>query len=187
MHATKQSGFGVVAIIVVILVVVGLGYIGYRVYTANINQTGNTTQNSNAQNNGTQDTATYLDIKELGAKIKLSDGIKDAVYGAVSTDDNGSKAVGISAQSLIDKSNMCAPENHTLGLVEATKVAPTYVGGSEPLPVDSKTLFKLGDTYYFYHPPQNQACLTTTQADSDLITDKINAFKEAFRTIQLDN
>ncbi len=189
MQATKQSGFGVVAIVIAILVVVGLGYIGYRVYTANNNQTGNTAQNSNAQNNGTQDTATYLDIKELGVKIKLSDGIKDAVYAPFDVPaTDGSQVYGISAQSLIDKEtgDNCSAAHGALGLIRATTIAPTYVGGQQTLPVDNKTLFKFGDTYYQYVRPQAYGC-AQDQITSDMVSSKVDAFAQAFTTVQLDN
>jgi len=178
----KQSGFGIIAIIVIVLVVGVLGFVGWRIFTAqsSSNNTGN-----NQTNNTQPSTDTYLNIKELGVKIKLSDEIKDAVYSVVPTSD-GSKGVGISAQSLVDKSSECSPSNFTLGLIEAMSTAPTSVSG-QPASPDNKTLFKLGDTYYWYRPPQNQTCLTDNQADINMVANKLDAFKQAFSTIQLDN
>lgn len=195
----KQAGFGAVVIVAAVLVVAMLGLLGWKLYSlyskpsaypmATANQatprTGNT-QTNTAGSTSTSDQATYLDIKELGIKIKLNNQISDAIYSIVPTTD-GSKGAGISAQSLVGRSAACSPSNFTLGLIEATTTAPTYVGGQQALPVDNKTLFKFGDTYYWYRPPQNQGCLTTAQNDVDLISSKLNAFKQAFATVQLDN
>ncbi len=187
----KQSGFGIAVIIVAVLVLAGLGLIGYRLYgaynkpvakTTTTSSQAGSTQTNNTGSASTSDQATYLDIKELGIKIKLNSQISDAIYSIVPTTD-GSKGAGISAQSLVDKSTDC---NSALGLIEETTTAPTLVSGQQATP-DNKSLFKLGDTYYWYRPPQNQGCLTTAQADVALISSKLNAFEQAFTTVQLDN
>ena len=187
MDDKRQAGFGAVIVVVAILVLAGLGFIGWRLHSSYSKPAAKTTTGSSQTTNpNTSDQATYLDIKELGIKIKLNSQISDAVYSIVPTTD-GSKGAGISAQSLVDKSATCSASNATLGLIEATTTAPTYVGGQQPLPVDNKKLFKIGSTYYWYRPPQNQGCLTTAQADVDLISSKINAFEQAFTTVRLDN
>lgn len=186
MHTAKQSGFGVIAIIVAILVVVGLGYVGYRVYTANNNQTGNSTQGSNTQNNSTQDTATYLDIKELGVKIKLSDGIKDAVYSA-STSTDGSQFARISTQSLQSQSNnTCGTSFGPLGTITKASGTPEQVFGGTSRTVDNTTTFKFGnDTYVFIASPQAQ-CSTDSSVQALADQQRITFFTD-FKTVQLDN
>ena len=184
-----------VIIIVAILVLAGLGYLGYRLYssskgtatktTTTSSQT-SSTQTNNTSNTSTPSQATYLDIKELGIKILLNSQISDAMYSVVPTTD-GSKGVGISAQSLLDKSADCSPSNFTLGLIEATTTAPTLVGGQQKIIPDNKSLFKFGNTYYWYRPPQNQTCLTDNQTDIDTVASKLNAFEQAFATAQPDN
>lgn len=201
MNATRQSGFGVVAIIIAILVVVALGYVGYRVYTANTNkpastnntatnnQTGNNTQDSNTQNNGMQDTATYLDIKELGVKIKLSDGVKDAVYSynAPTTQTQTYATFGgsayISTQTLTNKDAACSSERGPLGAI--VKITGNTDGLGNTLVADNNTVFKLGDNFYRYEGPQT-ACSNDSSVNS-LASEQIAALKEAFKTIQLDN
>jgi hypothetical protein len=128
----------------------------------------------------------YLDIKELGIKILLNSQISDAIYKVVPPSSDGAKRVGISAQSLLDRSANCDPANYTLGLIVVTTTAPTYIGGEKPLPVDNKALFKFGDTYYWYVPPQNSECLSHSQADSNKIGSNLDAFRESFKTVQLD-
>ena len=108
------------AIIVAVLVVAGLGLIGWKLYslyskpsantttTSNqaTHQTGNTQTNTTGNTSASDQTA-YLDIKELGIKIKLDDSIKDVVY-SYSTANNSQHpqyvgGVNLSSQSLINK------------------------------------------------------------------------------------
>lgn len=183
------------AIIVVILVIGVLGFVGWRVFVA---QTGNSSTGNNQTGNTQPSTDTYLDIKELGVKIKLSDSIKDAVYApmkSLSTDE--AKVFGISSQALIDSNTNnngeCAASQAPLGFIRATTVAPTYVGSDRPLPIDNQRLFKINDTYYDYSDPQgtNSCGLTkssgTTYITSDLLTSKLHAIAESFKTLQLDH
>jgi hypothetical protein len=204
----KQAGFGVVPIIVIIAAIAVLGFVGFRLLTtqsskpATNNATAHTqtspasNQPSNTQTSATPaQTDTYLHIKELGIKIKLSDGIKDAVYSMFQPQpDDGAKVIGISAQSLIDSSAVnkqinCSASSGALGIITETTTAPTYVGGQEPFPVDNKSLFKFGSTYYQYQAPQTQCGISGPgyEALQQSMAQKQAAFAEAFKTVQLDN
>ncbi len=108
----KIEGFGIVGIIVIAVGLVIVGLVGWRVWDANrTKESSNTTTNQQESNGGTQPTpqpsATYLDIKELGVKVKLSEDIKDAVY-YYDVNYNAQypdyPQVTISTQSLIDRS-----------------------------------------------------------------------------------
>lgn len=199
MNSNKQSGFSAVIGVVAIIIVIGvLGLIGWRLYnqpktmkTANATPT---TTNSPANPTSTTSTTkatitpqgTYLDIKELGIKILLNSQINDAIYSIVPTTD-GSKGAGISAQSLVNLSAACSTSHYTLGLIEATTTAPTNVNGQTATP-DNKSLFKINNTYYWYRPPQNEACVTSgDQTTANAIGNKLSAFEQAFTTAQSDN
>jgi hypothetical protein len=108
MNDQQQAGFGAGTIIAAVLVLAGLGLIGWKLYslyskpvakttsqgTTQTSTTSNT--QTNTTNTSTSDQATYLDIKELGIKIKLSVSIKDAVYAMYYTPStDGSTVVGV--------------------------------------------------------------------------------------------
>jgi Tfp pilus assembly protein PilX len=87
---TKQLGFSVVEVLVVILVIAALAVTGLLLYqrhkpisTKNnaTNPTQSTTQPQSTTTTQTHQTATqYLTIKEWGVKMPLSNSIKDAYY-----------------------------------------------------------------------------------------------------------
>lgn len=179
--------------VAIIVTVALLGLVGWSLYSHyygsqnSVTTSGSqnpkpTTSNPNASTPQPQ----YLDFKELGIKITLNNQISDAVYApfeAPQTD--GSTVIGISAQSLIAKDATCSASRGILGLIRESTTAPTYIGGT--LPVDNKSVFRFGDTYYQYISPQSAGCFTTTQADSGLISSKLSAFRQAFATAQPDS
>jgi hypothetical protein len=191
MSHKNQSGFILMA--VTIIVTIGLlGLVGWSLYSHYYSSQNSATTGSQSPKPTISNPSAatpqpkYLDIKELGVKITLSSQISDAVYApfeAPQTD--GSTVIGISAQSLIAKDATCAASRGILGLIRASTIAPTYIGGT--LPVDNKSVFMFGDTYYQYISPQSAGCFTTTQADSGLISSKLSAFRQAFTTLQPDS
>jgi Tfp pilus assembly protein PilV len=89
--SSKQSGFSIVEGVIAIVVIAVLGFIGWTVYSNyNTNHTtkvsdqtssSQPTQPSTSSSTNTPiSTDTYLTIKELGIKLKLSDNIKDLTY-----------------------------------------------------------------------------------------------------------
>ena len=86
-----QSGFGTTVILLIVLVIAALavtGVVVYRYHKLNIgkNSAATSSSQSTGQQQGTtttqsaQVTTPYLDVKEWGIKIPLSDSIKGAYY-----------------------------------------------------------------------------------------------------------
>jgi uncharacterized membrane protein YfhO len=112
---TKQSGFGIVTVIVALVVILAIGGTGFAIYKHNKKDTkSDSTQttaskpkNTTADNSQTAQPATqYLVIKEWGIQVPLSDPIKDAYYvvSNSSSDANGNPdSVWLSLASLKDK------------------------------------------------------------------------------------
>src|SRR5690242_15243454 len=169
MHS-KQSGFSIVEAVIAIVIIAVLGLVGWTAYnaynhptkkTANATtNTSNTNQPSKETTNGTTTTPqnTYLDMKEIGVKMTLNSSISDAVYAPFDTPStDGTKSYGISAQSLIksETKDYCEARHAPLGIVIAPTTAPSTIVG--PVPVDNKSVFKFGSTYYEYIRPQNDS------------------------------
>ncbi|HXH26676.1 MAG TPA: hypothetical protein VNG90_02185, partial [Candidatus Acidoferrum sp.] len=139
-----------------------------------------------------QAATTYLDIKELGIKIKLDASIKDAVYSVKSASSGGGQFAYISTQSLTDKSGgTCSPNNGSIAAI--TKASGTLQqvfggpDGTRPIPpVDNTTVFKFGsDTYVFISPPQ--ATCSEDSTIQALANQQKAIFFNDFKTVQLDN
>jgi len=178
---SKQSGFGVVEIIIAVLVVAALAYGGYRLYGHFSKPAANTTNRQSNQENITTATttpqSTYLDIKELGIKIKLDDSIKDAIYVA-GTSTDGSQFAYISTQTLTDKSNgSCNPAKGSFASITKTPDAVRSV--------DNARVFKLGNNYIFITGPQ--AICSDDQTVQDLANQQKTTLFNDFKTVQLDN
>lgn len=196
MNNQQQAGFGAAIIIAAVLVIAVLGLIGWKLYSLYSKPVAKTTTNqaSNTQtgttgNTNTSDQATYLDIKELGIKIKLDVSIKDAAYAMYYTPStDGSTVVGISTQSLIDKEtgNYCEASHGPLGIIIKTSDPNYQTGPNTTIAPNGKDIFKLGNNYYWYRKPQNDGCAVgqVTPAMQDAA---ISAFAQAFTTVQLDN
>ena len=187
--SNKQPGSKKILGIITAAVLVGiLGFISWKVYNQPSKRVGNAATNYTNQPTRAIETAatvtaqgTYLDMKELGVKVTLDSSFSDATYSVRPSLNDGSSAVDITAQSLTDKG--CGTD--TLGLVVESPYAPKNLQGT--LPVDNKTVFQFGNKYYQYIAPQNLGCLSDSQADLSLYSSKLQAFKQAFTTLQSDN
>ena len=198
MTTKQQSGFGVVPIISIVAVVAILGLLGFKMLTmqsskptansvANNQTSPASSQPSSSQTSATPAQAdTYLHIKELGIKIKLSDDIKDVVYKA-GTGSDGGQFAQISTQSLTDQSNgACGVDAAPFGTITKASGSPEHVFGGTSRTVDNKTTFKFGtDTYVFLSGPQ-AACSDSATLQYPLGQRK-SEFFDAFKTVQLDN
>ncbi|HXH26674.1 MAG TPA: hypothetical protein VNG90_02175 [Candidatus Acidoferrum sp.] len=195
MNNKKQVGFGVVEIVVGVLIVAVLAYGGYRLYGHFSKPTSTTDTNTSSSRSSTSSNTTpqvtYLDIKELGIKIQLSDSIKDAIYSynaPTSQTRQTSPTFGgdanISTQTLANKDAACGlSKGDPLGTV--VKWTGDTDNSGNVLTANNTTVFKLGGNYYRYEGPQT-ACSDDSSINL-LATEQIAAFREAFKTVQLDN
>lgn len=90
---TKQSGFGIVQALIIVVIIVAIGAGGWFVYQHNRTQSTDAAGNPTGQqtNNTPTQSVSYLTITEWGVKLPLTSGIKDAYYtvGTGSVDQNG--------------------------------------------------------------------------------------------------
>jgi len=179
MSKEKQFGFGVVEIIVTVLIVAVLAYGGYRLYghfSKPAATSGSQTNTISGNQSNTQAATTYLDIKELGIKIKLDASIKDAVYSV-----SGSTAT-LSTTSIIQQSNgACSLSNGGLAAVTAYSSNVDPIRGVQLIP-NGTTIFQVGAKYIVVTLP-GAPCWS----GSDLGSQQRTAFVGAFKTAQLDN
>ena len=185
----KNAGFGVVGIVLAVAVVGLVGFIGWRLYDTNKTQQNNSTNQADqasitpAENNtpdsSQADAATYLDIKELGVKIKLSDDIKDLTYSAQTLSD-GSKTARFSTKTLASVDPNCDASFGPLGSLEMTTVDTDRTGAKKV--VDNVGIFKLGD-YYISYSSSQALC---SDKVSGITGQPSSAFREALKTMQLD-
>lgn len=109
----RQAGFGPIELLVAIGVIVVLGAVGWVMYQRHISdnkpKAATTTSQTTSQQHSTTTTqpqpVAYLDIKEWGMKLPLSDTVKDAYYvvpTGISSDADGRPsaiALGLTSMS----------------------------------------------------------------------------------------
>lgn len=184
--AAKQSSrFSLPIVMLAALVIVAIiGFTGWIIYertssSGMANHVATTTEPPQVK---------YLDIKEIGVRIPLDSSTADVVYAPFDA-ASGPPAFGISAQSLVDRSggSRCLAASGVLGLVIAT-TNPTVITGahstSQLIP-DNKTVFKFGQTYIRYVPPQNDGC-SNGNVTHDMVQSRQEAFAQAFAKLQRD-
>ncbi len=124
----RQSGFGIVQIVLVVFVIAVMGVTGLVVYQhhktnsakdkAAASNTQTTTQPQNTTTTQTQQTTSdYLTITEWGVKLPLSDHIKSAKYvvGTSFSNDQDGKPSGVFLGLTSLSDNSCNPSNNNNG------------------------------------------------------------------------
>ena len=196
MSSKNQSGFSIALVaIIAVLVVSVIGFISWNSYHQPQKQEASITpsnSNTNIQPSKaimtsvtTTSAGTYLDIKELGIKIKLDDSIKDTTY-TVKTDTDGSQFAYISTQALTNSSKgTCGADKGSFASITKATGTPQQVFLKATAPVDNSTVFKFGsNTYIFITRPQ-YACSQDTTA-SNLFSKQQATFFNDFKTVQPD-
>lgn len=190
MSNKNQSGFSIVLVAIVTVLVIGLiGYVGWSAYHQSQTKVASTTPSNSTSSTPPKETTTaattttagtYLDIKELGIKITLDDSIKDATYTYDPTLNAQSdpQQVSISTKSLVSTSSTAC----ILGTIIRTN-NQNLTGA--PLVPNGSTIFKLGNYYYYLNNPQ--ALCTNNTAANQLETLQQTTFRNDFKTIQPDN
>ncbi|MFD0634107.1 hypothetical protein [Catenulispora yoronensis] len=126
--------------------------------------------------------ATYLDIKEMGIKIKLSDDIKDAVY-LYDTSYPATPMAKISSNTMLNKPGWCDLKNEpAFGLITERKSLAMPDGGT--LKVDNTTVFQVGTNYFVYTSPQSPCAKNSDDQATEVSL--LASFKQALTTMQAD-
>lgn len=171
-----QEGFGVLPIILIVLVVAAIGGVGWTVYQNNKTKPTGASQDNSSNNQQSVDqqpsdstpdpTVTYLEIKEWGVKLPLSENIKDGYYtfiGSNQGNDGKPNTAWIGLNSLNASGCNIAeagPKANATPLGSIVRVLP-----DEKHPVQGKAyteLYPNGATingyYYAYIVWQNKSC-----------------------------
>lgn len=183
----KNFGFGVVEVLVIVVAILIVGYIGWRAYETGKSKT--STQTDSQSNTGTSrqtnapagsaDVSTYLDVKELGVKIKLDSGVMDATY-AVQTLSDGSLVARFSTQSFAALDPACDAQSGQLGALERSTTDIDRLGNK--LVPDGKEVFKFGN-YYFTYATSQALCSAKVQS---AVGAAMEAFRSSLTTLQSD-
>ena len=188
MLMAKNKGFGIVGVVLIIAGLAIAGFVGWRVYESYAKDANSKNSNSQSNTNGSRSTATYLDIKEFGVKIKLSDSIKDATYyydSEYATKYPTTPYISISTKSLADNSNgTCSASASISPLGMIQRFSSDQDGLGNKLVPNNTTIFKIRGYYYMVRTPQ--AACSTDKSILDLATSQRKTFFEDFKTIQAE-
>ena len=175
-EAEQTAGFGAIGSILIIIVIILIGVIGWRIYDTE--KTTSTSPTSSPQP-PPQPPATYLDIKELGVKIKLDDSVKDAIY-TVKSGSDGSQTAYFSTKSLTLVDPACGPNDVALAALSKSKMDTDQFG--RKLVVNNHSVFKFGDYYFTSSGPQ-AAC---SDKDQPAQSEAVKALLRSLTTLQPD-
>lgn len=175
----NSAGFGLTVVVVAIVALVVVGLVGWRLFDASKARPSQQQSNDQNPSNAQIDMAAYLDVKELGIKLKLDNQVRDATY-AIQKLDDGSLVARFSTRSLAASDPACGAESGQLGALEKSTMN-TDRAGNQLVP-DGQTVFKLGDYYYTYAVSQALCSETIRSA----VGPAMAAFRESLKTIQLD-
>jgi hypothetical protein len=184
LHSTSKAGFGMAGIVVILAMTGAIIWKTYDgVHTKQNNSADKTTSDPSPNNEkftaNPNGATTYLTIKELGIKIKLSTDIKDTTYGIKSLSD-GSLVAYFSTQSLASQDPACDAKFGPLGSIEKTAVDTDRTGAKKV--VDNVSTFKVGDNYFSYSAPQALCSEKVRGVEGTQRT----AFIEALKSLQSD-
>jgi hypothetical protein len=192
----QENGFGMLGIAMVIAFVLLIGIVIITAYQSSHKQnaatphqnTGNTSpsQPSNQPDSNAQPTDKYMDIKELGVKIKLNSATQDDTYRYSAPITSGDNALIFNpAMQKVDAGNPnCNVNAGYIGMIQRSK-DPTYFShGSERVMVDNVTSFKIGDYYYVFAPSDSECSqdAMVAQQRAGFAQD----FRDVFRSIHQD-
>jgi Tfp pilus assembly major pilin PilA len=184
---SNQGGFAAVELVLIIVVIVLLAAVGYLVYknqhkTTTVTATTKSAAVATPVTTPKADTTKYLNITELGVRIKLTANIQDAYYAlSTKTYNNGLPWVYLSVHSLDNYSGCKAtPEQPGLASVGTFKQ-----GDTDPVTGDYSKAYpdapKIGDLYYDVNGNQYDC---TLQKDYVLYTNARTELLGAYKTIE---
>lgn len=190
-ESSSRSGFSVVVIVVLVVLISLLGFVGWNLWETNRTkqvapESSNYRQGSSNEHVDQEDATkndSYFKIEELGIKIKFNNEIKDAIYTSKLDNEQYPRAF-FSTQTLSEKSQQCSSAGTAppLGSIMVTKQSVNELGAE--LVADGKNVLKLDDTFVVWQSPQ--APCSTDSIIEELASKQRSAFKESFKTVQLD-
>ena len=182
----NQSGFSVIEVLLIVLVVAALAVIGFVVYqrhkpssaknSAAISQTQTNTQST--QTTPTNQNANTFTIPELNAKMTLPDGLapSDLKYSISSLE--GEPAAGFTTMSLeqADGTSNCSASLASIGVIWRT---------TKNVASGSVFVKQIGQYYYAFEKPQG-SCTGNVTAGK-LEQSQTSLLQQAFETITVIN
>ena len=192
----KQAGFSIVEALVIIMGIVIVGTAGFVVYQHNRPKVSEAAQSDTQTNNTKPATDTdpkpvvaYLEIKEWGVRLPLTDAIKDAYY-VLSVSSAGTDGVPdqvhLGLRSL--DSSGCSAEGSNQGqdsaLATIFRVKPGYVDpvSNKPTTQEHPNGVTIGDYYYVVLGRPNTS-LSTCKAPQAALESADAAFSAVQRGI----
>jgi len=182
MSTHKQSGFGMLAIIVIVAVLAIIGYTGYRVYTAFVNKpTG--PQNVTADSN-----AGYVVIEEWAVRFKPVAGLNGVTTAIVSSTRPHATEAMLMTPAMealaIPACNSKASGSRPLGAIVRTSTAEDL---SQHMSSD-RLLKKIGSYYYYYYKP-SELCDTSASSTAidKLQNDTLNQIESSVTSLEALN
>lgn len=151
MKRLNQTGFGLLGVILIIILVAAIGGAGWLVYSNQKDKKAATQEaivSENTETNSGTALNGYLGIPELGIELKLADGVKDATY-AVMADGS---SIGLSTESFVDEfGESCNAQSGSVAriFVFVDPEAPDPYSGDGTMSGAFPNAFKSADgTYY---------------------------------------
>jgi hypothetical protein len=191
MSKDKQFGFGRVMVIVAVLVLVGLGYVGYRVY-GHFNKPSTTNNTTANQTTGNQSTGTqtdpnagYVVIKEWGVRFKPVNGLSGVTYSITSSQrPNAIEAMLMTDQlkaTNIPTCNGTQANSRPLGAIVRITTAEDL---SQHLNNDQLLGQVDGYYYYYYEPTQQCDPSPNFSSTNTLQSDTLSKIKTSLASIE---
>lgn len=194
----KNAGFSVAGIAIVVVAVLVVGAVVWRVYDASKNKPANNSSATSHQapsHSGTAgpvnsstplvNSATYLDIKELGVKVTLDNKTNGVTYSAAqSSNDEAVYIIDPSMKTLDQANQYCSGVTAgMIGLLDRSKDATHW--GETPIVVDNVKSFKVGDYYYLFRGSQSECSQDSTVGAQRASHEQ--DFVNVLKSIQIDN
>ncbi len=185
----NQKGFGTVESILVVIIVVLIGAVGFLVYknhhkTAPVaSATKTTIVKSTAPKTALSSTTTVVKVPELGIQITVPNSIKDLTYSTANeTLPNGNVAIyaKFSTTSLTNLDAGCSTSFGPLGSLE--RASGQYPSSDQDASLDYGKLEKQFSTFYISAGSPQAACSQNSTTENTAQLDK-GAFFNSLSTI----
>jgi len=181
----KQSGFGIVEIFLVAILVILVGFVVWQVYMAqtSADKTANDTQQGSNSQVESSKNAGYVVIKEWGVRFKPASGLNasDVTYYDVENNNGISNDLyGLTTKRVEAIGGHCSHSDPGY-FVSLASIGRSKTASS----TDEQSSVKIGDYYYYAYPAQS-ACGddTTTSPNSQIESEDYALLKNSIGTLE---
>ncbi len=174
MKNNRQQGFGAIAIVALLAIVIAAGLVVWRVLDTNSSansQTNNTSTQQPAQQSETDPNEGYVVIKEWGVRFKPVSGLTGVTYFRPSGTADSLQRYDFSTQPLIDKELNCATQG--VGSIQRS---------STPLELYEVSLGEITGYHYYYRG--SQAACSDDPSNFSFEIEQRHAIKDSVVTLE---